>query len=103
MQDASVYHTPAPRYAAAPQPDAPTALGGVSLLWPALASLSLALATGAVAARLVVGPRFDGLLIFATSSAAIVLGLRRQRSSSPFAICLIPPDPASSPSTFTDA
>jgi PAS domain S-box-containing protein len=46
------------------------------LLWPAMAGVSLALAAGAVAARLVLGSRFDGLLIFAAGTAAVVLGLR---------------------------
>ena len=49
---------------------------GISLLWPALGGLSLALATGAVAARLAAGPRFDGLLLFAACVAVVVLALR---------------------------
>lgn len=57
-------------------PVAPAARGGGSLLWPGTAGLSLALATGAVAARLGLGPRFDGLLIFAAGVTAAVLALR---------------------------
>ncbi|HXR38524.1 MAG TPA: PAS domain S-box protein [Terracidiphilus sp.] len=55
---------------------APAVRGGISLLWPALAGLSLALAAGAVAARVAAGPRFDGLLIFAAGAAGVVLALR---------------------------
>ena len=50
--------------------------GGISLLWPALGWLSLALTAGAVAARVAGGPRFDGLLIFAAGAAAVVVTLR---------------------------
>jgi PAS domain S-box-containing protein len=59
-----------------PEDPAPEVRGGIVLLWPALAGVSLALAAGAVAARIAVGPRFDGLLIFAAGAAAVVLGLR---------------------------
>jgi len=55
---------------------APAVRGGISLLWPALAGGSLALAAGAIVARLVAGSRFDGLLVFAAAAAAVVLGLR---------------------------
>ena len=55
---------------------APAVRSGVSLIWPALACLSLALAAGAVAARLLMGHRFDGLLIFSALLAVVVLGLR---------------------------
>jgi len=54
----------------------PAARSAVSRLWPAFAGLSLALTVGAVGARLGAGPRFDGLLIFATGATALVLGLR---------------------------
>jgi PAS domain S-box-containing protein len=54
----------------------PVERGGISLLWPALAGLALALAIGAVAARLMAGHRFDSLLVFAALAAAVVLGLR---------------------------
>ncbi len=55
---------------------APAAGSGDSLLWRALAGLSLALAVAAVTARLAAGPRFDGLLVVAAGAAAVVLGLR---------------------------
>ena len=55
---------------------APAVRGGISLLWPALAVLSLALAIGAIIARVEVGPRFDELLVFAAGAAGVVLALR---------------------------
>jgi PAS domain S-box-containing protein len=55
---------------------APAVRSGVSLLWPALASLSLAFETGAVVVRLAAGPRFDDYLVFATGTAVVVLALR---------------------------
>ncbi|MGO9336901.1 MAG: PAS domain S-box protein [Terracidiphilus sp.] len=55
---------------------APAVRSGVSLLWPALAGISVALAAGASITRLVAGPRYDGLLIFAACVAVVVLGLR---------------------------
>jgi hypothetical protein len=55
---------------------APAVRSGISLLWPALAGLAVALAVGAVAARLAFGPRFDSLLVFAAGAAAVVLALR---------------------------
>ncbi len=58
------------------EPAAPAARDSVSLLWPGMAGLSLALAAGAVAVRLGAGPRFDGLLIFAAGVTAAVLALR---------------------------
>jgi PAS domain S-box-containing protein len=54
----------------------PAVRSGISLLWPALAVLSLALAIGAVIARVEAGPRFDDLLVFAAGAAAVVLALR---------------------------
>ncbi len=48
----------------------------ISLVWTILAVLALALAGGAIAARLTDGPRLDGLLILAAGVAAIVLALR---------------------------
>ena len=55
---------------------APAVRSGISLLWPALAGISVALAAGASITRLVAGPRYDGLLIFAACVAVVVLGLR---------------------------
>src|SRR5580658_5820239 len=55
---------------------APIVRGGISLLWAALAGLSLAIATGAITVRLLAGPRFDGFLIFAAAAAAAVLVFR---------------------------
>jgi PAS domain S-box-containing protein len=55
---------------------APAVRGGISLLWPALAGISVALAAGASITRLMAGPRYDGLLIFAACAAVVVLGLR---------------------------
>jgi PAS domain S-box-containing protein len=55
---------------------APAVRSGISLLWPALAGLAVALALGAVAARQAAGARFDGLLVFAAGAAAVVLTLR---------------------------
>ncbi len=55
---------------------ASAARSGISLLWLALAVLSLALTAGAVIARLAAGPRFDGLLVFAAAAAAVVLAVR---------------------------
>ncbi len=49
---------------------------GVFILWSALAILALILAVGAVAMRLVAGPRFDWLLMVAACCAAILLVLR---------------------------
>ena len=73
----------------------PAVRSGISLLWPALAALSIALAVGAVAARLATGPRFDGLLIFAAGAAAVVLVLRLlvREPASPAPT----PDPVSGP------
>jgi len=59
-----------------PQPDAAPIRGGISLLWPALGGLALVLAAAAVMARLIAGPRFDGLLLFAAGLAGVVLALR---------------------------
>jgi PAS domain S-box-containing protein len=50
--------------------------GPISILWISFAGLSLALASGAVIARLAAGPRFDGLLIFAATVAAVLLVVR---------------------------
>jgi PAS domain S-box-containing protein len=55
---------------------APAVRSGISILWSALAILALALAAGAVAARLYAGPRFDGLLMLAAGTAAVLLVLR---------------------------
>jgi PAS domain S-box-containing protein len=43
---------------------------------PILPFFALALAAGAITARLIAGSRFDGLLIFAAGAAAVVLALR---------------------------
>jgi PAS domain S-box-containing protein len=48
----------------------------VLILWPVLASLTLALATTAVVLRMVAGPRYDDLLVLAAAAAAVVLALR---------------------------
>ena len=50
--------------------------GGISLLWPALAALSIALAVGAIALRVTAGSRFESFLVFAAGFACIVLALR---------------------------
>jgi PAS domain S-box-containing protein len=50
--------------------------GDVSLLWPILAVLVLALAGGSIIARLLVGPQLDGLLMLATIAAAVLLMFR---------------------------
>ena len=50
--------------------------GGASLFWFAVAMLSLALAAGAIATHLALGPQFDGLLIFTIGGAAAILALR---------------------------
>lgn len=50
--------------------------GGSYYIQPALAGLALALAMGAIAPRLFVTLRYDGLLIFAAGAAAAVLVLR---------------------------
>jgi PAS domain S-box-containing protein len=64
-------------YKAAPaEQTAPAVRGGISLLWPALAVLSLALAIGAIIARVEAGTRYDDLLVFAAGAAAVVLALR---------------------------
>jgi len=74
---------------------ASAARSGISLLWPALAGLSLALAVGAIAARVAAGPRFDGLLIFAAGAAVVVLALRLVvRESAPeLPVALPAPEP----------
>jgi PAS domain S-box-containing protein len=61
---------------AAAEKPAPAVRGGLSLVWPILAGFTLALAAGAIAARLAAGSRFDGLLIFAAGIAAALLVLR---------------------------
>jgi PAS domain S-box-containing protein len=78
---------------------APADRGGISLLWPALAGLALALAVGAAAARLIAGHRFDSLLVFAALSAAVVLALRllvRDRASAQPILSALPEPPAES-------
>jgi PAS domain S-box-containing protein len=74
---------------------APAVRSGISLLWPALACLAVALAVGGVAARLAAGPRFDGLLGFAASAAAVVVALRLLvRDSAPsLPVPALKPDP----------
>ncbi len=70
---------------------APAVEGGISLLWPALGWLSLALTAGAVAARVAGGPRFDGLLIFAAGAAAVVVTLRLMiREAAPRVVAAAP-------------
>jgi PAS domain S-box-containing protein len=49
---------------------------GAFILWSVLAVLALILAVGAVAMRLMAGPRFDPLLILAACGAAVLLALR---------------------------
>ena len=70
QESASVYHATVPEYHAS------SVRAGISLLWPALAAISMALLAGAVLARMLAGPRFDGLLVFAAGAAAMVLCLR---------------------------
>lgn len=60
----------------APGDRAPAGRGAISLLWPALAALSLALAIGAIAARVAAGARFDGFLIFSAGFACAVIAFR---------------------------
>jgi len=55
---------------------AETGRGGISLLWPALAALSIAIAIGAIALRAIAGSRFEAFLVFAAGFACIVLALR---------------------------
>ncbi|MGA2047644.1 MAG: PAS domain S-box protein [Terracidiphilus sp.] len=55
---------------------APAVRSGITWLWSALACMAVALAVGAVAARIAAGPRFDGLLVFAAGAAAVILTLR---------------------------
>ncbi len=49
---------------------------GVSLLWPALAVLSIVLAISAIAMRVFSGERFEMFLVFAAGFACMVLALR---------------------------
>ena len=70
QEGASAYHTTVPEYPTA------SVRAGISLLWPALAAISMALLVGAVLARMLAGQRFDGLLLFAAGAAAMVLCLR---------------------------
>jgi PAS domain S-box-containing protein len=62
---------------------APAVWGCIFQFWPILAALSLALASAAVVARLAVGARVDGLLIFAAGIAATTLALRLLIHDSP--------------------
>lgn len=55
---------------------APAAVSGVFVIWLAFAILAVIMAAAAVLMRLVVGPRFDGLLILAACGSAILLALR---------------------------
>jgi PAS domain S-box-containing protein len=70
QEGASAYDTTVPEYPVA------AARGGISLLWPALAAISMALLVGGVIARFLAGQRFDSLLVFAAGTAVVVLGLR---------------------------
>jgi len=70
QESASVDQSPAPEYPAS------SVRGGIFLLWPALAVLSIALAVVAIAVRLLLGHRFDGLVLFACGAAALVVCLR---------------------------
>ncbi|HEY1648349.1 MAG TPA: PAS domain S-box protein [Terracidiphilus sp.] len=54
----------------------PTAWIGKQLVWPILAILALAVATGAVVLRVTAGERYDALLVLAAVLAAAVLALR---------------------------
>ncbi len=59
-----------------PSERAETGWGGISLLWPALAALSIAIALGAIVLRAIAGARFEPFLVFAAGFACIVLALR---------------------------
>ena len=60
---------------------APAGPSGISLLWPALATLALVLLAGAAIARLVAGPRLDGILLFAAGSAGVVFAAENSTAS----------------------
>src|ERR1700742_5206080 len=78
----------------APDYPVPPVRSGISLLWPALAGLALTLTAGAMIARLMLGPRFDGLLLFAAGVAAVIRLLRlvvREPASTPAAAAPIAP------------
>ena len=55
---------------------APTGPIGLFLLWPLLAGLTLAAATGAVILRITGGARYDNLLLLAAAASAVVLAFR---------------------------
>jgi PAS domain S-box-containing protein len=67
--------------------------GGISLLWPALAGLSLALTAGSVIAQAAGGQRFDRLVLFSCVVSAAVLILRLAvRDPAPVQIVPVPVD-----------
>ena len=83
--DHALNTTPSERAAPAARGGTFVSGAGASLLWPALAGLSMALAIAAVVAHLMIGPRFDGLLIFAAAASSLPLAFRiltRQPASS---------------------
>ncbi|HEY1160125.1 MAG TPA: PAS domain S-box protein, partial [Terracidiphilus sp.] len=53
----------------------PAAWAGISRFWPALAALACVAVAGAIAIRLIAGPRFDFQLIFAAGAAGIAAAL----------------------------
>jgi len=65
--------------------------GGITLLWPALAGLSLALTAGSIIAQLAGGARFDKLVMFACAASAAVVILRLLvREPAPVAAVMAP-------------
>ena len=67
---------PAEEIAVAESHTARAVPGGALILWSVLAVLALVLAVGAVAMRLLAGPRFDWLLMVAACAAALLLAFR---------------------------
>jgi PAS domain S-box-containing protein len=87
MQDGAqaLKSTPSKQAAEPASSDDSVPKSDASVLWPVLAGLSMALACAAVAVHLIIGPRFDGLLIFAAAASSLPLAFRllmRQRAAS---------------------
>jgi PAS domain S-box-containing protein len=97
MQDGAhaLKSTPSEQAVPAAREGASVSSSGASLFWLVLAGLSMALASAAVIAHLMIGPRFDGLLIIAAAASSLPLAARMlMHRPAPFQIHLVPaPEP----------